>query len=190
MSQIHRLGLVRLPSRTSRRRSVLKLAAYELRLPFTGELLGKLFETLERETGLEPSTVQLAETAFEWPMTAVRTTYIRCQARKRVDKTWNGPNLNGRNRHRPRPRSGCSTVARPWPKRMRTPAPTATSPLEPGSSRTMNRLPAVASAKCVPLTATAVPLIMPAWGGVLSLIAMSAIAIRECRMYSMADLAS
>src|ERR1039458_5092047 len=40
----------------------------------------------------------------------------------------------------------------------------------------------------VPLTATAVPFITPASGAGRSLIAMSAIAIRECLMYSMADL--
>ena len=37
--------------------------------------------------------------------------------------------------------------------------------------------------------ATAVPLTKPVSGAVRSLIVMSAIAIRECRMYSMADLA-
>ena len=54
----------------------------------------------------------------------------------------------------------------------------------------MKRLPAVATATWVPLTATAVPLITPASGADRSLIVISAIAIRECRMYSMADLAS
>jgi hypothetical protein len=66
--------------------------------------------------------------------------------------------------HRPRTRSGASTVARPWLMRMRTAAPSATLPLEPASSRTMNRFPAVATAKWVPLTAAAVPLMRPAWG--------------------------
>ena len=53
----------------------------------------------------------------------------------------------------------------------------------------MNLLAAVATARWVPLIATAVPLITPALGAVRSVIAISAIAIRECRMYSMADLA-
>ena len=52
-----------------------------------------------------------------------------------------------------------------------------------------NRLSAVATARWAPLIATAVPFSTPAFGGVRSVIAISFIAIPECRTYCVADLA-
>jgi|SRR5579875_18627 len=70
--------------------------------------------------------------------------------------------------------------------RTRTRAPMATLPLEPSRSRTTKLLAAVATATCVPLRATAVPLTTPARGAARSVIAISATAMLDCRMYSVA----